>query len=81
MQRRGVPVVICLCSTQTQRQSFIASVRAVQDASGKFVRDKARLELAQDQSLHDRLEAEALLMRPLQVVRLLWRLNTYADVC
>ena len=67
LQRCGVPFVICLCSTLKQRQRYIASIVAVQDASLQLGRDRRTL-LAADGSdgMRDRLQAEARMMRPLE---------------
>ena len=69
LQRCGVPFVICLCSSQDQRQRYVASIVAVQDASLQLGRKRCAL-LASSSSesagFRERLVAEARMMRPLE---------------
>jgi len=69
LQRCGVPFVICLCSSQDQRQRYVASIVGVQDASLQLGRERRAL-LASSSSegagLRERLVAEARILRPLE---------------
>jgi fido (protein-threonine AMPylation protein) len=69
LQRCGVPFVICLCSSQDQRQRYVASVVGVQDASLQLGRERRALLASssnENAGFRERLVAEARIMRPLE---------------